>query len=95
MASPPHPDERNGGRRRAALRRLPVVLGGIAATATLVLLGPVAVAVVLLRSSSDAQGPTLAAHIFIAVFVLGLVAASGFGIWALSRAVLLLLGRRG
>lgn len=34
------------------LRRLPAILGAIAALATLLLLGPVAAAVALLRSSS-------------------------------------------
>jgi small neutral amino acid transporter SnatA (MarC family) len=76
------------------LRRLPLLLGLVAAAATLLLVGPVAVAVALLRSSSDAQGPTLAAQIFIAALVLVLAAAAGFGIWALARLVQRLLGRR-
>lgn len=75
------------------LRRLPLVLGLLAAAATLLLIGPVAVAVALLRSSSDAQGPSLAAQLFIAALVLALVAAAGFGAWGLARLVLRLLGR--
>ncbi|HEX8572854.1 MAG TPA: hypothetical protein VF759_08890 [Allosphingosinicella sp.] len=75
------------------IRRLPLILGILAAGSTLVLVGPVAVAVALLRSSSDSQGPTLAAQLFIAAFVLALVAAAGFGAWGLARLVLRLLGR--
>ncbi len=75
------------------LRRLPLLLGLLAAAATLLLVGPVAVAVALLRSSSDAQGPTPAAQLFIAAFVLVLAASAGFGAWGLARLVLRLIGR--
>ena len=75
------------------LRRLPLIVGLLAAGAALVLLGPVAVAVALLRSSSDAQGPTPAAQLLIAALVVALVAAAGFGAWGLARLVLRLLGR--
>jgi uncharacterized membrane protein YphA (DoxX/SURF4 family) len=66
------------------LRRLPLVVGALAALAALVLAGPVAVAVALLRSSSDAQGPDLAAQIFIAVLVLAVVALAGLAAWGLT-----------
>ena len=59
------------------LRRLPRILGWVAALATLLLVGPVAVAVMLLRSSTDAEGPHVAAQIFIALLVLALVALAG------------------
>ena len=75
-------------------RRLALIVGVIAATTTLLLVGPVAVAVMLLRSSSDAQGPTLAAQIFIALLVVALVSLVGFAAWALTRLVLRLFGRR-
>lgn len=76
------------------LRRLPLILGILAALATLLLVGPVAVAVALLRSSSDAQGPSLAAQVFIAVVVLAVAAAAGAIAWGLARLLLRLLGRR-
>jgi small neutral amino acid transporter SnatA (MarC family) len=75
------------------MRRLPMMLGALAALATLLLVGPVAVAVVLLRSSSDAHGPTLAAQIFIAVLVVGLCALAFGAAWGLTRLVLRLLDR--
>lgn len=75
-------------------RRLALIVGVIAATTTLLLVGPVAVAVMLLRSSSDGQGPTLAAQIFIALLVFALVALAGLAAWALTRLVLRLFGRR-
>jgi hypothetical protein len=74
-------------------RRLPLVLGIAAALATLLLVGPVAVAVALLRSSSDSHGPTLGARLLIAAFVAALVAAAGFVVWGLTRLVLRLLDR--
>lgn len=77
------------------VRRLPLVFGIVAALATLLIVGPVAVAVALLRSSSDAQGPSLAAQILIAVLVLALAAFAGGIAWGLTRLVLRLLGRRG
>ena len=73
--------------------RLPLVLGIGAAAATVVLLGPIAAAVVLLRSTTDAAGPSVAVQVFIAVFVLALAAAGGFATWATTRLVLRLLGR--
>ncbi len=66
------------------LSRLPLVVGALAALAALVLAGPVAVAVALLRSSSDAQGPDLAARIFIAVLVFAIVALAGLAGWGLT-----------
>ncbi|HEX8261860.1 MAG TPA: hypothetical protein VF547_03190 [Allosphingosinicella sp.] len=77
------------------LRRLPLVAGLVAALAALVLVGPVAVAVALLRSSSDAQGPSLAAQLLIAVLVLAVAALAGFAAWGLARLVLRLVGRGG
>jgi hypothetical protein len=70
------------------IRRLPVILGALAAFATLLLVGPVAVAVVLLRSSSDAQGPGLGAHILIAFLVLAVTALAGAALWGLTHLVL-------
>lgn len=75
------------------VRRLPLILGILAAFATLLLAGPVAVAVALLRSSSDAQGPSLAAQIFIALIVLALTAFAGLAAWAVTRLILRLLGK--
>ena len=77
------------------LRRLPLILGAVAAAAVLLLVGPVAVAVLMLRSSSDAQGPTLAAHLIIGAVVLGIAALAGLAAWALTRLALRLFGRRG
>ncbi|MGZ8285237.1 MAG: hypothetical protein ACXW27_13075 [Allosphingosinicella sp.] len=74
-------------------RRLPLILGALAALAALLAVGPVAVAVALLRSSSDAQGPTLAAQIFIGILVLVLTALAGAAVWGLTHLVLRLLRR--
>ncbi|HEY0149085.1 MAG TPA: hypothetical protein VGB70_08765 [Allosphingosinicella sp.] len=76
------------------MKRLPAILGAAAALTVLILLGPIAAAVVLLRSSSDAVGPSLAAQIFIAVLVLALCALAGCGVWGLTRLVQRLLRRR-
>lgn len=84
-----------GGRALAAMRRLPPILGALAALATLLALGPVAVAVALLRSSPDSQGPALAAQILIAVTILGAAAIAGAAVWGLARLVLRLLNRGG
>lgn len=77
------------------IRRLPVIMGGLAAVSTLLVVGPVAIAVALLRSSSDAQGPSLAAQIFIAALVLALAAIAFALGWALTRLILRLFRRRG
>jgi hypothetical protein len=77
------------------LRRLPVILVALAGGSALLMLGPVAVAVALLRSSSDAEGPTLAAQIFIGVLVLVLTAAGGMTGWGLGRLVQRLARGRG
>jgi len=69
------------------LRRLPLILGLVASAATLLLLGPIAVAVLLLRSSSDAQGPTLGAHLVIGFVLLALTALAGLAAWALTRLI--------
>jgi hypothetical protein len=75
------------------LRRLPLILGAVAAGAALLLAGPVAVAVSLLRSSSDAQGPTLAAQILIGVLVLAIAALAWAAAWGLTHALLRLFRR--
>jgi hypothetical protein len=77
------------------LRRLPLILGLIASAASLLLLGPIAVAVLLLRSSSDAQGPTLGAHLLIGLVVLALTVLAGLAAWATTRFVMRLLQRGG
>jgi hypothetical protein len=77
------------------VRRLPLILGAVAAFATLLAVGPVAVAVALLRSSSDAQGPTLAAQILIAILVLAVTALAGAAAWGLTHLVLRLFRRGG
>jgi small neutral amino acid transporter SnatA (MarC family) len=74
-------------------RRLPLLLGLAAAAAVLLLVGPIAIAMALLRSSAQSEGPHLAAQIFIAVFVLAAAAAAGVIAWGLTRLVLRLLGR--
>lgn len=76
------------------LRRLPLILGLAAALAILLLAGPVAIAVALMRSSPEAQGPDLAAQIFIAALVLAAAALAGFAVGGLTR-LLLRLARRG
>ena len=76
------------------LRRLPLIVGAIAGLAALLLVGPVAVAVALLRSSSDAAGPTPAAQILIAVLVVAVTAVAGLAGWGLAR-LALRLARRG
>ncbi|MFN3389001.1 MAG: hypothetical protein ACK40O_08710 [Allosphingosinicella sp.] len=76
------------------LRRLPLILAALAGLAALLTLGPVAVAVLLLRSSSDAHGPTLGAHILIALVVVALTAAASLAGWALGRLLLRLARRR-
>jgi hypothetical protein len=75
------------------LRRLPLILGSAAAVGALLLVGPVAVAVALLRSSSDAQGPGLEAQILIGALVLAVAALAGTAAWALTRLVLRLFRR--
>lgn len=75
------------------LRRLPLILGAIAATAALLLLGPIAVAVLILRSSSDAQGPSLGAYVVIGFVVLAITALAGLAAWALTRLVIRLTGK--
>ena len=76
------------------LRRLPLIFGLAAAAAALLAVGPVAVAVALLRSSSDAQGPSAAAQILIAFLVAAVAALAGLAGWGIAR-LLLSLFRRG
>ncbi|HEX9954667.1 MAG TPA: hypothetical protein VGB48_05550 [Allosphingosinicella sp.] len=76
------------------MKRLPFILGIATGLIVLILIGPIAAAVVLLRSSSDAVGPGLAVQIFIAVLVLALCAVAGGAVWALTRLVQRLLRRR-
>ena len=75
------------------MRRLPLILGIAAALAVLLLLGPIAVAVVLLRSSSDAVGPGLGVQLFLGSFLLIVCAGVGLGVAALVRFVLRLIER--
>jgi hypothetical protein len=77
------------------LRRLPLILGIAAALAVLLLVGPVALAVALMRSSPEARGPDLAAQVFIAFLVLAAAALAGFAVWGLARLVMRLVRRRG
>ncbi|HYD38670.1 MAG TPA: hypothetical protein VEA60_13720 [Allosphingosinicella sp.] len=77
------------------LRRLPLVLGIAAALAVLLLVGPVALAVALMRSSPAAQGPDLAAQIFIAALTLAAASVAGFAVWGLARLVARLARRGG
>ncbi len=51
-------------------------------------------AVVLLRSFSDSEGPALAAQILIVLLVLALTALAGLAAWALTRCLLRLSGCR-
>lgn len=69
------------------LRRLPLLLGLAAALIVLLLAGPVAVAVALIRSSPEARGPDLAAQLFIAFLLLAAAALAGFAAWGLARLV--------
>lgn len=73
------------------LKRLPLILGSLAGLAGLLTLGPVAVAVLLLRSSSDAHGPTLGAHILIGAVVIAVTALAALAGWTLGRLVRRLL----
>jgi small neutral amino acid transporter SnatA (MarC family) len=75
------------------LRRLPLLLGLLAAAAILLLVGPVAIAMALLRSSPESPGPDLAAQLLLLAFVLTLAAAAGAIAWGLARLVVRLLGR--
>ena len=77
------------------LRRLPLILGALASLAILLVAGPVALAVALLRSSPDSRGPDLAAQIFIFMLVLALAALAGAAVWGLTHLVQRLFGRRG
>lgn len=76
------------------MKRLPIVLGVLAALAACLLVAPVAVAVALLRSSSDSAGPSVAAQIFIAGLVIAIVAGAGLVAWAVTRFLVGRFGRR-
>lgn len=76
------------------VRRLPLILGIAAALSVLLLLGPVAIAVALMRSSPEAQAPDLAARLVIGVLVLAAAALAGVAIGGLARLVMR-LARRG
>lgn len=77
------------------LRRLPLILGTGAAVAVLLVVGPVAVAVALMRSSPEAQGPDLSAKVFLAALVLAAAALAGMAVWGSARLILRLLRRGG
>ena len=66
----------------------------LAALAAFLLVAPVAVAVALLRSSSDSEGPSVAAHFFITGLVVAIVAGAGLGVWAISRFLVRRFGGR-
>lgn len=76
------------------LRRLPLTLAVLAGLAAFLTLGPIAAAVLLLRSSSDAQGPTVGVHILIALVVLAVTAFAAFAGRELGRLLQRLPGRR-
>lgn len=76
------------------LRRLPAIVGGLAALSALLLAGPVAVAVALMRSSPESRGPDLAAQIFIGFLALAFVALAGFAGWAAARLLIRLFRGR-
>ena len=75
------------------LRRLPLVLGIVAALSALLVVGPVALALALLRSSPEAQGPSLAGQLFLAVLTVAVAAVAGLAAWGLTRLLLRLSGR--
>ena len=77
------------------LGRLPILLGLAAAFAVLLLVGPVAIAVALMRSSPEGQGPDLAAQLFIGFLALAAAALAGLVVWGLARLVLRLARRGG
>jgi hypothetical protein len=77
------------------IRRFPLIAGIAGALAALLLVGPVGVAVALLRSSADVRGPTVAAQIFIAFLVLAVTALAGAAAWGLTHLVLRLFRRAG
>ena len=76
------------------LRRLPLILGALGAFAALLLLAPIAVAVILLRSSSDAHGPDVAAQILIILVVVTIVVVCGIAAWAIARFLVRRFGGR-
>ncbi len=75
-------------------RRLPLVAGFAAGLAVLLFIGPIAAAVVLLRSS-DAVGPGLGVQLFIAALVLLLSAGAGLAAAGVTRLLIRLLSGRG
>lgn len=77
------------------LRRLPLLLGLAAALIVLLLAGPVAVAVALIRSSPEPRGPDLPAHQIVAILVLAAAALAGIAAWGLARLVARLVRRGG
>jgi hypothetical protein len=77
------------------LRRLPLILGTVTALALLLVLGPIGLAVALLRSSPEAQGPSLAAQLFIAALVLAVAALAGAAVRGLTRLAVRLFRRNG
>jgi hypothetical protein len=65
--------------------RLPAILGWIAGLAMLLFLGPIGLAVALLRSGPEAAGADPAAKIFIALLVLVASALTGLAAYVLAR----------
>ncbi len=75
------------------LRRLPLIAGIVAAITVLLVLGPIALAAALLRSSPEAEGASLAAKLLIASLLLAITALTALGAWWLTRLILRRLGR--
>ena len=74
-------------------RRLPRLLGLAAGLLALLLIGPVALAVALMRSSPEAAGAHPAAQAFIAFLAVAGAALVGCAVWLVSALVLRLLGK--
>ena len=70
------------------LRRLPLIAGIVVAVTVLLVLGPIALAAALLRSSPEAEGASLAAKLLIASLVLAITALTALAAWWLTRLIL-------
>ncbi len=77
------------------LRRLPLIAGLVCAAGALLVVGPVALAVALLRSSPGASGPHPAALLLLAALALAAAALAGVVGWGVAKLLVRLLGRRG
>lgn len=70
-------------RRRTPL--LPSILGGLAAFAVLIVLGPFAAAVVMLRSGPEVAGSDPAAKIIVGLLVVALAGLAGLIVYGAAR----------